>query len=214
MEKLTQYSLFDEGHYNKTTQPKTLFEDSDGDKELLDRSSVAVVGSRNASLLGLKLTKRFTKVLVDNNCVVVSGLAKGVDTAAHKTALYLNGKTISVLGTPLHRIYPAENKDLAKEIACKGLLLTTAKRHETFGKYLFPKRNKCMAQISKASLVIEAGEKSGVIHQCTECLKDGKTLIFLQHQVDKNYKWVNGFIEAGAKVVSSEEELTDILNRL
>ncbi len=216
LSKKEQYSLFNEEQATHQDSPEISFEDFQGNKALLDDSSVcvSVVGSRDASPLGLELTEKVTSALVSNNFVIVSGLAKGVDTIAHKTALKKNGNTISVLGTPLNKIYPAENKDLAKEVASKGLVLTTAKPHETFGKHLFPRRNKAMAQISKATIVIEAGEKSGVRHQCAESLKNGKTLIFLKHQVDQNCSWVDGFIKSGAVVTNSEHELINILNDL
>ena len=207
-----QASFFLDNDQARNTQ--TAIENLKGNRSLLDSPSVSVVGSRDASKKGLELARKFTKIILENDFVIVSGLAKGVDTVAHKTALELKGRTISALGTPFHKVYPAENKGLADDIAQSGLLLTTAKKHEEFGKHLFPRRNKLMAQISKATIVIEAGEKSGVKHQCAECLKNGKTLIFLKHQVDKGYKWVESFLASGAKIVETKEELIDILKNL
>ena len=208
-------SLLENQSQPSTPSERINIQDIRGNEDLLDLPSVSVVGSRNASAEGLALTKQFTEILVKKDFVVVSGLAKGIDTEAHKTTLRLNGKTISVIGTPFDRIYPAENKNLAYEIAQEGLLLTTAKPNEIHGKHLFPRRNKYMATISLATIVmIEAGEKSGVKHQCAECLRNNKTLIFSKLQVDKNYKWVTGFIKSGAKVVRSQKELTEILKNL
>ena len=189
-------------------------EDMRGDRALLERKLVSIVGGRKASPESLDLTKKWTEFLVRKDFVIVSGLARGIDTKAHKTALKEQGKTIAVIGTPFSKVYPPENKGLADEISRKGLLVTTAKAHETFGKYLFPRRNKYMAQISHITLVIDAGEKSGVRYQCAECLKAGKTLIFSQKQVDKNYKWVEDFIKDGAQVINSEKEFDEILYKL
>lgn len=211
--KVTRRSFLENGN-DLTSSEKINIQDMKGNKNLLDLPSISVVGSRDASAKGLALTKQFTEILVQEDFVVVSGLAKGIDTEAHKTTLRLNGKTISIIGTPFNRIYPAENKNLAYKIAQVGLLLTTAKPNETHGKHLFPRRNKLMARISKATLVIEAGETSGVKHQCAECLRNNKTLIFSKLQVDKNYKWVAAFIRSGAQVVESQKELTEILKHL
>lgn len=103
--------------------------------ELLRRPCVSVVGTREPSAEGVARAKRVTSVLVDLGIVVVSGLAKGIDTVAHKTAIERNGLTVAVLGTPIHKIYPAENKTLAAEIASKGVLLSPALPHEERGQW-------------------------------------------------------------------------------
>ena len=214
--KVTRRSFLENGNESRpfTSSGQINIQNMKGNKNLLNLPSVSVVGSRDASAEGLTLTKQFTEILVKEDFVVVSGLAKGIDTEAHKTTLSLKGKTISVIGTPFHRIYPSENKKLADKIAQEGLLLTTAKPNETHGKHLFPRRNKLMARISKATLVIETGEASGVKHQCVECLRNNKTLIFSKLQIDKNHRWVTDFIKSGAQVVESHKELTEILKKL
>ncbi|MCB4757313.1 MAG: DNA-protecting protein DprA, partial [Elusimicrobia bacterium] len=88
-----------------------------GDLRLLDKPKVSVIGTRGVSQQGVTRTKNITKILIDNGFVVVSGMAKGVDTVAHKAALEMNGSTIAVMGTPINKCYPRENESLKKEIA-------------------------------------------------------------------------------------------------
>ena len=186
--------------------------DRRGDVGLLDKDCVSVVGSRDASEKGLELAKGVTEVLVDRGFVVVSGMAKGVDTVVHRTALDLGGKTVAVLGLPFDRVYPPENRVLADEISEKGLLLTTASSDEVYGRHLFPRRNRYMARISLGTIVVEAGVRSGVRHQCVECMRIGRWIMFSKMQVDKGYEWVKGFMKSGADVFISIKELDKYIN--
>ena len=128
-----------------------------------DTQAVAVVGSREMSLRGQKLTRRFVKELVQNGYTIVSGLARGVDTLAHQTALENHGRTIAVLGSGLDIIYPPENKTLAGEIVKNGALVSPFPR----GTKPYPKnflaRNRLIAQLSLAVLVIEGKRRSGTL---------------------------------------------------
>jgi DNA processing protein len=183
-----------------------------GTLELLERPCVSVVGTRNPTADGMARAKKVTSILVDLGFVVVSGLAKGIDTVAHRTALECNGLTAAVLGTPIHKIYPAENKVLASEIERQGLILSSALPHEETGRYLFPRRNRLMALLSHATIIIEAGETSGVVHQAAECLKQGRKLLMLKSLVDNAaLTWPAGFIKSGAHVVESVEDLRGLL---
>ncbi len=183
-----------------------------GNLGLFQKTCVSVVGTRNPTEDGILRTRKVVSVLVDLGVVVISGLAKGVDTVAHKTALELGGLTIAVLGTPIHKIYPAENKSLAIDIEKNGLIISSALPHEETGRYLFPRRNRLMASLSLATIIIEAGETSGVVHQAAECLKQGRKLLLLKSLVDnKNLTWPEGFIKSGAQVVESPEHLKELL---
>jgi DNA processing protein len=182
-----------------------------GDLSLLEQRVISVVGTRNPSPTGIDNARRVTKLLGELGYIVLSGLAKGVDTVAHKVSLDSNGKTIAVLGTPIHKIYPAENKTLAEEIASRGLLMSCSLPHEEKGQYLFPRRNRLMALLSKATIIIEAGPTSGVVHQAAECLRQSRTLILLKPLVEQSLPWVPGFIKSGAKVA---EKLGDVRNLL
>lgn len=183
-----------------------------GNLDLLKLNVVSVVGTRNPSEEGILRAKKVSSVLCELDIPVMSGLAKGIDTVAHKAALSAGGATIAVLGTPIHKIYPAENKALAAEIADKGLLVSTSTPEEEHGKFLFPRRNRLMAKLSVATIVIEAGPTSGVIHQASECLKQGRKLIFLKSlATNQSLPWVPGFINSGAIVVETADELKSVL---
>lgn len=154
-----------------------------GNLEILRKPCVSVVGTRTPAQEGVLRAQKVVSILTDMDFVVLSGLAKGIDTTAHTAALNANGLTAAVLGTPIHKIYPAENKRLAEDIICRGLLLSPSLPHEEKGRYLFPRRNILMARLSKATVIIEAGETSGVVHQAAECLRQGQTLILLKSLV-------------------------------
>ena len=179
-----------------------------GDFSLIDKPSASIVGTRNCSPFGRELARNTAKRIVGFGLVVVSGLAKGIDTEAHSETLRLNGKTIAVLGTPIHKIYPHENLILSQQIEKKGLLISTALPDEVQGKWLFPRRNRLMAILSKATIVIEAGEKSGVIHQAAECIRLKKKLIFFQSVVDKQYSWIKNFLNSDVLVIKNPDEIT------
>jgi DNA processing protein len=183
-----------------------------GNLDLLLKPCVSIVGTRNPTAEGIARAKKVTRVLVDLGFIVVSGLAKGIDTVAHETALANDGFTVAVLGTPIHKIYPAENKRLAAKIEKSGIIISPSLPHEETGRYLFPRRNRLMALLSRATIIIEAGETSGVVHQASECLKQGRTLLLLKSLADnKNLTWPAGFIKSGAHVIESPDDLGKLL---
>lgn len=183
-----------------------------GNLKLLERKLVSVVGTRTPSVEGKARAIKVVRALINKKIVVVSGLAKGIDTVAHKITLSEGGLTVAVLGTPIHKVYPAENKELAQDIINQGLLISPAAPNQEQGKFLFPRRNRLMARMSSATIIIEAGPTSGVIHQAAECLRQGKKLILLKSVAEnKQLPWVAGFLKSGASVVADEKELIDLL---
>ena len=132
-----------------------------GDISLLNDKCVAIVGTRMPSPYGITVTERFAKELALAGGVIVSGLAYGVDSIAHRKALEENGKTVAVLAGGFNNIYPQENYSLFCEIAKKGLVITEHRPDVKSVKYLFPQRNRIVAGISDALLITEAGAKSG-----------------------------------------------------
>ncbi len=183
-----------------------------GNLDLLLKPCASIVGTRSPTAEGIARAKKVTATLIDLGFVVVSGLAKGIDTTAHQTALQHKAFTAAVLGTPIHKVYPAENKTLALEIEQRGLILSSALPHEETGRYLFPRRNRLMALLSCATIIIEAGETSGVVHQAAECLKQKRKLILLKSLADnKALSWPAGFIKSGAYVIETPEDLRDLL---
>ena len=160
----------------------------EGNKALLTEGiRVAVVGSRKVSDAGIRRAQAFTEALVRHDVTVVGGLAEGVDTAAHETAISRGGKTIAVLGTPLNKAYPAKNKELLETIKRDHLAVSQFPEGYPYQKQNFPQRNRTMALISDATVIVEAGEKSGTRHQGWEALRLGR-LVFIMHNVAEDPK--------------------------
>ena len=124
---------------------------------------IAIVGTRKISTYGKLVTEKLVRALVRYNFIIVSGLAYGVDTIAHKAALENQGKTIAVLGSGLNSIYPYSNKKLSQEIAKRGALITEYPLEAHALKHYFPWRNRIISGLSLATVVIEAPEKSGAL---------------------------------------------------
>lgn len=186
-----------------------------GDLELLKMPMVSVVGSRNISDEGVRRTRKLVEILVKNGFCIVSGLAKGVDTIAHETALVVGGKTVSVMGTPIDGIYPKENKDLKEKIAQNGLILSQFAPGTPVQKFNFPKRNDLMAALSKITIVVEAGEGSGTRHQIDSAIKYGRVAAFVKSLVDSDVKWVNKALEKeNSYIVSDENEFISFIKNL
>lgn len=171
---------------------------------LQERRRVSVVGSRNISELGIKRTEKITKELVNNDIIVVSGLAKGVDAIAHKTAIKQGGDTIGVIGTPINQYYPKENKDLQDFIAGKHLLISQFPENFPTTPKNFPIRNRTMALISDATIIIEASEKSGTKHQGWEALRLGRRLFILENVFKSSVSWAKEMLNYGAEVLTAE----------
>lgn len=184
--------------------PKQLFWQGDFDF-LLQGIKVSVVGSRKASAAGLLRAERITKALVEHNITVVSGLAEGIDTVAHKTAIRLGGKTIAVLGTPLDVVFPAKNKDLLEEITKHHLAISQFPSGHPYHESNFPTRNRTMALISDATIIVEATENSGTRHQGWEALRLGR-LVFIMQNVfqDESLTWPKKMLDYGAMVLTNE----------
>ncbi|MCC7441295.1 MAG: DNA-protecting protein DprA [Bdellovibrionales bacterium] len=183
-----------------------------GDPSLLSLPIVSVVGTRSPSEEGRLRAKKVTKSLVELGYVVMSGLAKGIDTIAHSAALEFGGNTIAVMGTPIHKIYPAENKNLAERISNQGLIISPSLPHEEKGRYLFPRRNRLMAMLSIATIIVEAGETSGVVHQAAECLRQGRKLLLLKSLTEAGGPtWTSDFIKSGATILESPGDLSTLL---
>jgi DNA processing protein len=153
--------------------------------DLVETPCVAVVGRREPSEDGVKRTHKLVRRLVEDNFTVVSGLAKGIDRAAHETALQAGGRTIAVIGTPLTRQYPKENADLQRSIAANHLLISQVPvcRYELqtpkVNRFFFPERNITMSALTLATVIVEAGETSGTLVQARAALKQKRKLFIL-----------------------------------
>lgn len=186
-----------------------------GDVGLLRRHPrVAVIGTRTPTALGAARTRKLVKALVgssDMGAVVVSGLAAGVDTIAHTETLRLGGRTIAVLGTPIDDVYPKSNAALQQRIASEHLVVSEFPPGSTVSKGNFPRRNRTMALITDASVIIEAGETSGTLSQGWEALRLGRPLFILRSLLAGVLAWPAQMLEYGALPLDSAEDLLALL---
>jgi len=152
-----------------------------GDAELLRRGMrVAVVGSRSPSPAGRQRASQLVRKLAGEAITVVSGLALGIDTIAHRTAIAAGGRTIAVLGTPLDQYQPRQNAALQNEIGRDHLLVSQFPSGHRVLRSNFPRRNRTMALLCHASVIVEAGESSGTLSQGWEALRLGRPLFLLR----------------------------------
>ncbi|WP_208352653.1 DNA-processing protein DprA [Pseudaestuariivita rosea] len=181
-----------------------------GDLSLMQRQMVALVGARNASSLGTRMTKSLAKGLVDQNIVVVSGLARGIDTAAHHAAL--QGGTIAVQAGGIDVIYPAENTELAFKIAEKGLRLSEQPPGLQPTARHFPIRNRIISGISEAVVVVEAAAKSGSLITARNALDQGREVLAVPgHPFDARASGCNMLIRDGATLVRGLDDVLECL---
>ncbi|MCP5348410.1 MAG: DNA-processing protein DprA [Gammaproteobacteria bacterium] len=182
--------------------------------DLVNSKSVAVVGTRNPTEEGQARTRKLVKALVADDYTIVSGLAKGVDTITHTTAMEQGGRTIAVIGTPLSHTYPKDNIDLQKEIANNFLLISQVPviRYESqdyrYNRLFFPERNKTMSALTEATIIVEAGETSGTLIQARAALEQGRKLFILDSCFkNKNLTWPARFAEKGAIRVRDYDDI-------
>lgn len=204
------------GYLNETEKknsPKELY--ISGDISIIKTGCrVAVVGSRKPSLDGVSRAARLVKSLVEHGAVIVSGLAEGIDTVAHKTAIENKGKTIAVIGNPLDVSYPRSNAALQQFISERHLLISQFPTGYPITKKNFIMRNRTMALICDISIIIEAGDTSGSLSQGWEALRLGRRLMFLESLLQKKeITWPLKMTEYGAEVLSNSN-FDDILDSL
>lgn len=178
---------------------------------LMKHPRVAVVGTRHPSADGERRTRRLVKRLVKVGAVVVSGLAQGVDTVAHRQAIELGGRTIAVLGTPLDEVFPKANADLQRRIGEEHLLVSEFAPGSPVAKGNFPRRNRTMALVSDATVIIEAGASSGTVSQGWEAIRLGRPLFLLKSLVDVGLPWPREMVDYGAFVLHEMADLLDVL---
>lgn len=155
-----------------------------GDPDLLKLRCIAVIGARKASDIGRRRARQLGRQLAQAGVVVVSGLAEGIDTEALSGAIEAGGRVVAVIGTPLDQAYPAKNRDLQEAIYRDHLLISQFADGERVFPSNFPARNRTMAALSDASVVIEASDTSGTLHQAVECQRLGRWLVIARSVVD------------------------------
>jgi DNA processing protein len=172
-----------------------------------DAFSVAVVGTRGATDQGIRRGDRMARLLAERGVTVISGLARGIDTAAHRGALAAGGRTIAVLGTGITRCYPAENRDLAEVITQSGALVSQFWPTRAPGKDTFPRRNVVTSGLSQGTVVIEATRTSGAKMQARLALEHGKK-VFLVKSLVTDQPWAQDYVASrGAVEVAEVEEV-------
>jgi DNA processing protein len=183
-----------------------------GQRGALALIGVAVIGARGASQEGLTAAYEIAYDLARAGVVVISGLARGVDSAAHRGALDGGGRTIAVLGTGIDKVYPAENSELSDRIASSGLLVTEFPPGAPPEDWHFPRRNRIISGLAKAIVVVEAREKSGSLITARLAADQGRDVMAVPGSiVGGRNRGANALLKDGAKLV---ESAVDILQEL
>jgi DNA processing protein len=155
-----------------------------GDLQPADEQAVGIVGSRHCTAYGRKMAERLAAGLVRAGYTVISGLARGIDGAAHRAALDAGGRTIAVLAGGLSRIYPPEHADLAEQVVARGAILTETPMTVQPQPGMFPARNRIISALSRAVVIVEAGERSGALITATHAAEQGREVFALPGNAD------------------------------
>lgn len=188
--------------------PRQLFYSGIPMAEWLSLPKLGIVGSRKISAYGAYTTKQFAARLAEAGLVIVSGLAYGVDSAAHQAALEAGGLTLAVLPTPIERIYPTAHLGLAQRIRDRGGLLSEYGSGEPVQKFNFTNRNRLIAGLSDALLITEAAVNSGSLHTARFALMQGKTVMAVPGNINApGSEGCNNLIKSGALPVTTIEDV-------
>jgi DNA processing protein len=183
-----------------------------GTRDALEKPAVALVGSRAASPHGLAVAERLGADLAARGLIVVSGLARGVDSAAHRGALSARGSTIAVLGSGTDVIYPPEHAALAREIEATGLIVSELAPGTPPLPLFFPLRNRIISGLSRAVVVIEAGEKSGSLITARLALDQGREVLAVPGNVlSGRNRGAHALLRDGAKIVEGADDILEEL---
>ncbi len=180
-----------------------------------DAHAIGVVGSRNVTHYGTETTKKLAYQLAFAGYTVVSGLARGIDTAAHQGALAAKGRTVAVLGSGLSALYPPENLGLAEKIAASGAVVSEYPMERPADRQTFPYRNRIVAGWGSGLLVVEAGLNSGALITANQAVEQGRTVFAVPGQIDRpTSAGTNRLIQQGARLVTSADDILDELGSL
>jgi DNA processing protein len=184
-----------------------------GNRALLNQSSLAIVGSRNATAQGIGHAESFSSAISTAGLCIVSGMAHGIDSAAHRGGLRGRGSSIAVVGTGLDRVYPAVNRELAHELAEGGLLLSEFSLGTPPLAANFPRRNRIISGLSLGCLVVEAGMQSGSLITARMALEQGREVFAIPGSIHSpQAKGCHSLIKQGAKLVENAQDILDELS--
>lgn len=185
-----------------------------GGWELTETRSIAIVGSRKASPEGRQRAGKLAREFVRRDFTVVSGLAEGIDTAAHTAALEAGGRTIAVIGTPLNTVYPKANRQLQEAIANNHLVISQvpvlryARQGPQQNRLFFPERNVTMSALTEATVIVEAGDTSGTLTQARAAIHQGRKLFILDSCfTNPDITWPERYLKEGAIRVRSFDDI-------
>jgi DNA processing protein len=177
-----------------------------------DRNAVAIVGSRLASVYGRRITERIGRELAKSGITVVSGLARGIDSIAHLSALKEGGRTLAVFGSGLDVIYPPENQKLAEKMTTCGAIISEFFLGTKPEAPNFPRRNRLISGLSLGVVIVEAGEKSGALLTAACALEQNREVFAIPGNLGaKNSEGTNALIKQGAKLVTRVEDILEEL---
>ncbi len=196
----------------KVLAPKPPFLYRKGTYGAPDERCAALVGSLTPSDDGVKRARRLAKLLVEKGFTIVSGLARGIDTASHKAALEAGGRTLAVVGTGLDTVYPPENGDLAAQIEAHGAVFSQFPLGAKPQRHTFPKRNQVMSALSMATILVEAHADCGSVIQAGYAFQQGRQVYLLKSNLDQGDNgWAKELVAKGAIVV---HDIDDILRTI
>lgn len=186
-----------------------------GDAQLLRHWQIAIVGSRNPSASGRDSAFEFARYLVGAELIITSGLATGIDAAAHKGALAASGKTIAVVGTGLDRVYPSAHRDLAHQIAENGAIVSEYPLGTPPKAENFPRRNRIISGLALGSLVVEAALKSGSLITARMAMEQGREVFAIPGSIHNPLsRGCHQLIKDGAKLVENANDILEELGAL
>jgi len=189
-----------------------------GNWDITSSRCVAIVGTREPSPEGVRRAAKLARGFVKSSFTIVSGLAQGIDTAAHEGAIEAGGMTVAVLGTPITAAYPAQNRELQDRIADDFLVISQvpivrySRQKAHLNRLFFPERNVTMAALTEATIIVEAGNTSGTLVQARHALQQGRKLFILDSCFrSPDLTWPAKLVEKGAIRVSDFDEIRDRL---
>jgi DNA processing protein len=183
-----------------------------GDASVLTGPRVSIVGTRDSTAYGERITRTLTRTLVRSGVTVISGMARGIDGAAHRTALEEGGKTVAVLGTGIDVPYPVGHRQLHRAIAERGLVVSENPPGKTAHQGAFPKRNRIIAALAPVTIVVEAGFRSGALNTASQALELGRIVAAVPGPIDSDQsRGSNQLLRDGAVLIAAADDALALL---